>query len=145
MENTNLFDTLRNYFTELDDCKIVAVWNEYVRETSCFDDEIFDFDDMEEMIANSNEGGLFWVNCFFYGSDDYNKETGANPNRNYFTFNGYGNIESFDYIYNQYSDTFNHIEIDDLINYIIENNDSLYDDGIEEILDNASDEETDEE
>lgn len=145
MENTNLFDTLRNYFTELEDCKIVAIWNEYVRETSCFDDEIFDYDDMEEMIANSNEGGLYWVNRFFYGSDDYNKETGANPNRNYFVFNGYGNIESFDYIYNQYSDTFNYIEIDDLINYIIENNDSLYDDDIQEILDNASGEETDEE
>lgn len=145
MENTNLFDTLRNHFTSLEDGEIVAIWNEYVRETSCYDDEIFDFDTMEEMIENSNEGGLYWVNRFFYGSDDYNSESGANPNRNYFTFNGYGNIESFDYIYNSYSDTFNHIEIDDLINYIIENNESFYNDEIENILEEAQEEENEEE
>ena len=145
MENTNLFDTLRNHFTSLEDGEIVAIWNEYVRETSCYDDEIFDFDTMEEMIENSSEGGLYWVNRFFYGSDDYNSESGANPNRNYFTFNGYGNIESFDYIYNSYSDTFNHIEIDDLINYIIENNESFYNDKIENILEEAQEEENEEE
>jgi len=139
-DNNTLYDILRDHFTGLDDDKIVSIWNEYIHENNLFDDEIFDYDTMEEMIENSSEGGLYWVNRFFYGSDDYSNEGSANPNRNYFMFNGYGNIVSFDYIYNSYTDTFNHIEIGDLIDYIIENNDSLFDDDIQEILDNANEE-----
>ena len=144
MDNNTLFDTLRNYFTGLKDAEIVNIWNEYIHESGYYDDEIFDYDTMSEMIENSSEGGLYWVNRFFYGSDDYSSEGSANPNRDYFRFNGYGNIISFDYIYNGYEDKFNHIEIGDLIDYIIENNNSLYDDGIQEILDNASEETSEE-
>lgn len=140
-DNNTLYDILRDHFTGLDDDKIVSIWNEYIHENNLFDDEIFDYDTMEEIIENSSEGGLYWVNRFFYGSDDYSNEGSANPNRNYFRFNGYGNIISFDYIYNSYTDTFNHIEIDDLIDYIIENNANLFDDDIQEILDNANEEE----
>lgn len=138
MDNTTLFDTLRDYFTGLDDDKIVNIWNEYCHEANYFDDEIFDYDTMEEMIENSSEGGLYWVNRFFYGSDEFSTDGSANPNRNYFRFNGYGNIISFDYIYNQFSDKFNNIEIGDLIDYIIENYNSLFDDGIQDILDSAN-------
>lgn len=140
-DTTTLFDKIRDYLTGLDDAELVSVWNEYTHNTNNFDDEIFDYDTMEEIIESSSEGGLYWVNRFFYGSDDYSEEGSANPNRNYFRFNGYGNIISFDYIYNSYTDKFNHIEVDDMIDYIIENNDSLYDDGIQEILDSASEEE----
>ena len=129
---------------EMDDAQIVTLWNEYVYNTDNYDDEIFDYYTMEEMIEKSKEGGLYWVNRFFYGSDDYSNEGGANPNRDYFMFNGYGNIESFDYIYNSYSGEFNHIDIDALLDYIEENNDNLGNDEIQEVLDEAAEEEPEE-
>lgn len=80
---------------------------------------------------------LDWLNRFYYGSDEYSTDEGsANPNRNYFTFNAYGNVISFDYIYNSYTKEFNHMDIDELIDYIIENDDSLFNDDIQEILEN---------
>jgi hypothetical protein len=134
-------EKILNIFKEMDDDEIVSIWNEYCYETNNYDDEILDYDRMEELIENSNESGLYWINRFFYGSDDYSSEGSANPNRNYFSFNGYGNIESFDYIYNSYSGEFNHIDIDALIDYIIENNESFSNDDIQEILDESEESE----
>lgn len=129
-----LRENLMDLFKTMSDEEIVSVWNEYCYTANYYEHEIIDCDQLEELVKDSNEGGLYWVNRFFYGSDDYNKEGGANPNRNYFVFNGYGNIESFDYIYNQYSGEFNHIDIDSLIDYIIENDEDFTNDDIREIL-----------
>lgn len=136
MLKEKLLETIK----EMDDSEIVTLWNEYCYNNNMFDDEILSYDTLEELIQNSSEGGLYWINRFFYGSDDYNNEGGANPNRDYFTFNGYGNIESFDYIYNSYSGEFNHIDIDDLIEYITDNNDSLGNDEIQAVLDESEEE-----
>ena len=132
-------EKILNIFKEMDDDEIVSIWNEYCYECNMYDDEILDYDRMEELIESSSEGGLYWINRFFYGSDDYSSEGSANPNRNYFSFNGYGNIESFDYIYNSYSGEFNHIDIDALIDYIIENKESFNNDDIAEALEEADD------
>lgn len=126
-------EKLLELFEAMADSDIVAIWNEFCYETNNYDEEIFDADTLEEMINSSNESGLYWVNRFFFGSDDYG-DNSANPNRDYFKFNGYGNIVSFDYIYNSYSHEFNHIDIDDLINYIVENSESFGNDEIAEIL-----------
>ena len=108
-------------FKNMDDSEIVRVWNEYCYENNMYDDEILTYDSLEELIQSSKDP-MSWINRFFYGSDDYSTEEGsANPNRDYFTFNGYGNIVSFDYIYNSYKDEFSHIDIDSLIDYIIDN------------------------
>ncbi len=129
-------EMLRDLFTSFDDSVLITLWNEYCYECNMYDDEIFDNDTLEEMIKCSNEDGLYWINRFFYGSDDYTDNGSANPNRNYFKFDGYGNIVSFDYIYNQFSDTFNHIDIDDVIDYIIENDNDFNYPEIRDILDN---------
>lgn len=130
-------EKLLELFTNMDDSELVSVWNEYCFATNS-EGEILDYDTLEEYISNdSTHDTLYWLNCFYYGSDEYSTEEGsANPNRNYFTFNAYGNVISFDYIYNSYTKEFNHMDIDELINYIIENEDSLYNDDIQEILDN---------
>lgn len=125
-------DLLLNLFAEMEDGQIVGIWNEYCYNCNMYDDEIFSYDTLEEMIENSAESGLYWVNRFYYGSDDYSENGSANPNRNYFKFNGYGNIVSFDYIYNSFSGEFNHIDIDELIDYIIENKEDF---GYSEISD----------
>lgn len=136
-----MFEKILEVFKSMDDSEIIRIWNEYCSECNMFDDEIMDADQLEELINCSDEGGLYWVNRFFYGSDDYNQDGSANPNRDYFTFNGYGNLISFDYIYNEYKNEFNHIDIDDLINYIMENENSFDNDDIQEILEEEPEEE----
>lgn len=134
-------EKLLELFKNMEDDELVSVWNEYCY-VARYDDEILDYDSLEERISNDSQNNtIFWLNRFYFGSDDYSKDGSANPNRNYFKFNGYGNIISFDYIYNSYSEEFNHIDIDALIDYIIENKDSLYNSDIQEIL---NEEETEE-
>ena len=128
-------ERILNTIKEMDDNEIMYLWNEYCRESGRYDDEILDADTLEEMINNSSEGALFWINRFFYGHDELDENSSANPNRDFFAFNGYGNIISFSYIYNSYTDTFYNMDIDSLVDYIVENNDSLYNDDIQEILD----------
>ena len=136
-------EKLLELFKSMDDSDIVNVWNEYCYASNSYDDEILDYDRLEDLIkCDSQNDAFYWINRFFYGSDDYSSdEASANPNRNYFTFNGYGNIVSFDYIYNSYSEEFNHIDIDALIDYIVENKESFYNDDIQEIIDEEENEE----
>ena len=137
-----LKEKLYDLFCNMDDEELVCIWNNYCSETYMFDDEIYTADGLEEIMKTYNyEDPFYWVNRFFYGYDEYSENGSANPNRNYFIFNGYGNIVSFDYIYNQYKYEFSHIDIDSLIDYIIENKDSLYNTDIEDILNEEEDEE----
>lgn len=134
MKNEKLLELFRS----MDDNELVSVWNEFCYENNKGDDAIMDYGTLEEYISNDSvHGTIYWLNRFYFGSDEYSTNEGsANPNRNYFKFNAYGNIISFDYIYNSYTKEFNYMDIDELIDYIIENEDSLYNDDIQEILDN---------
>lgn len=135
-------EKLLGLFKEMSDSDIISVWNEYCYSSNNYDDVIMDSSTLEEALQGQD---VFYIaNRFFFGSDDYNEQGGANPNRDYFVFNGYGNIVSFDYIYNEYSDKFNHIDIDDLIDYIIENEEAFYNDDIQEILDEYNEENAEE-
>ena len=133
-------EKIKNVFREMEDGDIVYIWNEYCQSANRYDDEIMDAYTMEEWITNSDDV-MNILNRFYYGSNDEQPNTSANPNCNYFTFNGYGNIISFDYIYNSYSQEFYNICVDEMIDYIVENNDSLYSDFIQEILDEEGEEE----
>lgn len=124
----------------MEDAELVRIWNEYCYATNRYDDEIMDAYQMEEWINNCDDK-MSLLNRFFYGSDDLDQNSSANPNRDYFCFNGYGNIVSFDYIYNEYSNKFYHMDADELIDYIIENEEAFYNDEIQEILDDMEDEE----
>lgn len=118
----------------MDEDAIVALWNEYCREVRKYDDEIMTAYDMEEYIETC-EDKMSLLNRFYFGSDDFSADAGsANPNRNYFCFNGYGNIVSFDYIYNSYSDEFYHMDIDDLVEYIEENEEAFGFGELEEVF-----------
>ena len=103
----------------LDDSAIVSLWNDYCYNTKNYDGEILDAYGFEEYCKNENITTL--LNRMFFGSDDMGGDnSSANPNRNYFCFNGYANIISFDYIYNEYSNEFYHIDIDSLLDYLEE-------------------------
>lgn len=139
-EKTTLKERIIDLFKEMNDGEVISVWNEYCREVNKFDDEIMDAYELEEWVNNSGDT-MNILNRFFFGSDEEREGTSANPNRNYFTFNGYGNIISFDYIYNQFTDEFYYVDADELAEYIAENEEAFYNDEIQEILDEYTSEE----
>ena len=139
-EQTPLKERIINLFKAMNDGEVISLWNEYCREVNKFDDEIMDAYELEEWVNNSGDT-MNILNRFFFGSDEEIEGASANPNRDYFKFNGYGNIISFDYIYNQFSDEFYYIDVDELAEYIAENEESFYNDEIQEILDEYTSEE----
>ena len=139
-EKTTLKERIIDLFKEMNDGGVISVWNEYCREVNKFDDEIMDAYELEEWANNSGDT-MNILNCFFFGSDEGREGTSANPNRNYFKFNGYGNIISFDYIYNQFTDEFHYVDADELAEYIAENEEAFYNDEIQEIIDEYTSEE----
>lgn len=139
-EKTTLKERIIDLFKEMNEEEVISVWNEYCREVNKFDDEIMDDYELEEWVNNSGDT-MNILNRFFFGSDEEREGTSANPNRNYFKFNGYGNIISFDYIYNQFTDEFYYIDADELAEYIAENEEAFYNDEIQEIIDEYTSEE----
>ena len=139
-EKTTLKERIIDLFKEMSEGEGISVWNEYCREVNKFDDEIMDAYELEEWVNNSGDT-MNILNCFFFGSDEEREGTSANPNRNYFKFNGYGNIISFDYIYNQFTDKFYYVDADELAEYIAENEEAFYNDEIQEIIDEYTSEE----
>ena len=106
-------------------------WNGYLG-----DDRYYSMDELPELFHGSNTIDL--LNKAYFGRDDDNWHTDAsgnkiydsfNPNREYFCFNGYGNLVSTNYKdYSAYLDNY-------FIDAIIENQDHLYlDDEIKNIL-----------
>ena len=139
-EKTTLKERIIDLFKEMNGEEVISVWNEYCREVNKFDDQIMDAYELEEWANNSGDT-MNILNRFFFGSDEEREGTSANPNRNYFTFNGYGNIISFDYIYNQFTDEFHYVDADELAEYIAENEEAFYNDEIQEIIDEYTSEE----
>lgn len=105
-------------------------WDGFLGDDAYFPmDELYDFynissrDDFDNLMAR-----------IFYGHDQYGDETAFNPNREYFSFNGYGNLVSSDY--KDYSSKLDDYFIDE----VIENRDQItLPDGIEKIFDEYDD------
>jgi hypothetical protein len=68
--------------------EILALHNEYCRNMSYYDDEIFDNDPyiINELFSDTFKA----LQCMFYGQ--------YNPNDDFFKFDGYGNLQSIHYI-----------------------------------------------
>ena len=105
---------------EMDTDELIQLHNEYCDAVNDLDSYIYSMDDFEILCSGQSAE---WIACrIFYGS--------FNPNNEYVMFNGYGNfISACDYSIKE------HIYIDDIAGYIIRSNDSLYNDDIQEILD----------
>lgn len=125
MDNETLQNKLQNAIDEMDDYTLFCLHNEYVRNTNNYDDEIFLMEDFNEMMEGEKPIDI----AFKMFNGDFN------PNNEYFYFNGYANLKSIsgydltDYIYTN-----------DIIDYIIDNNDALECDEIDEILEQYNDE-----
>jgi hypothetical protein len=130
-----LKERLIEAFKGMDDNELVNIWDEFCYAANRYDDEIMTYEQLEEWANNSNDDTISILNRFYFGSDYMSKDGSANPNRNFFKFNGYGNIVSFDYIYNSYTEEFSYIDAEELAEYIVENMEAFYNDEIQEILD----------
>ena len=117
-------DKLRELLENMDDVSLIMAWNEYQSNVRG-EDEIYPMDWFDEIM----EGRSPWeiARCCYYSGKFC-------PAHDYFWFNGYGNVCSSDY-------PLDNIYIDDMIDYIIQNNDSLGNEEIEEILDQGEDNE----
>ena len=138
-------EKLMQYFKENEDD-----FNDSIEELDSYngylgDDRYYAMEDLDELYSGCSATEL--LNRAFFGHDaenwhydaSGNKEYGAfNPNREYFYYNGYGNLVSADY--KDYSDRLDSWFIENLI----ENADNLcLPDGVAEILAEAEDPEND--
>lgn len=135
MNKEELFAAIKEAIEDMDDGSAVCLWNEYCDAASRYDDRIEDMATLPDLFDTSSADAVFnLLNRFYFGHDENDEKSSANPNRDYFYFNGYGNIVSTDYPQDQ-------IDADDLAEWIVEHEDALYNDEIQELLDDAADDE----
>lgn len=99
------------------------------------DDRYYSMDELDELYTGTEPSEILHRAFYGYDAETYNtdgsgkKEYGQfNPNREYFTYNGYGNLVSADYKdYSAYLDNYAIEEMSENRNYIytIENNEEL--------------------
>lgn len=111
---------------DMNDSDLVAVHNEYCDKVSCYDDKIYD---------------MYEINNLLYGRSPLEIITDArdvNANDSYIRYDGYGNLESTDYPQDW-------MDLDEIADYIVENDDALYNDDIRDLLDEIEAENEEEE
>lgn len=122
----------------MDSNDILYINNEYCDDNGHDDDRVYPMEDLAEFF--SNDDLMNFANRMYFGNDENGDDSSFNPNRDYFYYNGYGNLVSLDYLdYNEYSNEFMYdffnCEIDSIIEWIIENDLDFDNDEIREILD----------
>jgi hypothetical protein len=107
---------------------IVEIHNEYCRAINSMDDWIYSMDEIDEILYGEEPHRILLMQ--FNGHE-------FNPNDDYFYFNGYGNLESF----NNFEDWNSNVYISDIARYIVSsgNDFGCYD--IEEALEADEEEE----
>lgn len=135
-----LRDTLRNMDSE----ELLYVWNEYTDRANYPDDRIYMMQELDE-IYNGTDATEVLMRAF-YGHDDFGTDktdTEFNPNRDYFYYNGYGNLVSCEYLdWNKYANRYccSIIDEDAIVDYMIDNKTGLCNDDLEEIISADEDE-----
>ena len=115
---------VREYLDTLDDGEKVNTWNDYTDAANSPDDRIYSMDEFDEIFSNTKPWEIARA-CFY--------SRRFNPSDSWFWFNGYGNVESADYISDH--DDRSPIDLDEVAEYIVSNDDELFNDDIRAILD----------
>jgi len=121
------YDKIHEVLENLDNYDVVSAWNRYCEENSYYDDMVYTMGEFDELM---------------YGLKPLEiaakLDSGFNVNDNFFSFDNYGEVVSFDYI----SDSC--IDLDDLAEYMDDNEEDFDIDEIDEIF-SEEDEEDEEE
>lgn len=121
-------EKIKAIIEEMDDGDKIALWNESCYECNCGDDEICDMQDFDELMSDNTPSEI--ASRIFYGG-------GFNPNHDYFAFDGYANLVSFDFTDDEGSPFY----IDDLVDRIVRNENAFGNDEIAAVLNGEDDEE----
>ena len=97
----------------------IALHNSYCDAVNCMDDCIYAMDELDEILEGRTPTDI--LSMGFYG--------GFRPQHDFFWFNGYGNLETADFVTDM--PTF----ASEIADYILSEKDSLGNDEIQEILD----------
>lgn len=113
-----------NSMNDYDVYDVIELHNSYCEAAGYEDDRIYSTDELDEILEGRTPTDI--LSMGFYGD--------FRPQHDFFWFNGYGNLESADYI------TDMPIFAIDIANYILSKEDSLGNDEIQEILDEEEEE-----
>ena len=119
MNETEKIKKLVDYINSMNDDEIVELHNRYCEAAGYEDDRIYSMYELDEILEGRTPTDI--LSRGFYGD--------FRPQHDFFWFNGYGNLESADYM----SGT--PICAEDIADYILSNEDSLGNDEIQQILD----------
>ena len=115
------YEKIKEAIENMNTSDIVALHNEYCNEYGDMDYYVYSMDEFDEVMADMKPWDI--ARSAFFG--------GFRPVADYFSFNGYGNLVSFDY----WNDEDARIYPSEIARYIDENDNSLYNNDIQEILD----------
>ena len=124
MTKTEMIKDLRENMSE---SQLYTIANEYFDKTGYYDDRIYDMDEFDEIMDGMSPWNI--ATKIFY--EDFR------PNYNCFRFYGYANLESFDYISDE-------VDLEEIADYIVDNDEDFGDSGIREILDKENEEDEEE-
>ena len=110
---------LVDYINDMKTEEIVELHNSYCEAAGYEDDRIYSMYELDELLEGRTPTDI--LSMGFYGD--------FRPQHDFFWFNGYGNLESADFI------TDMPVFAIDIANYILSKEDSLGNDEIQEILD----------
>ena len=115
-----LYEQIKNALKNMDINDLVNIHNEYCDAANYPDNRIYSMEEFDELMSGSTPWEI--ARSAFYGD--------FRPCDDYFYFNGYGNLASFDYI----GEDNTPIYIDDIAEYIEREGDDLWNDEIKDIL-----------
>ena len=117
------YEKIKEFLEELDTVDIIMLHNQYCEESNNMDDYIYNMEEFDEIM----QGMTPWevARACFYGHEFC-------PAHDYFRFNGYANLESFNFAPGGNSGVY----ISDLAEFIDRDENDLDNDDLQEILDN---------
>ena len=117
-------EMIKDLLENMSESQLYTIANEYFDKAEYYDDRIYDMEEFDEMMDDMLPSDI--ATKIFYGD--------FRPNDNYFKFDGYANLESFDYISDE-------VDLEEIADYIVDNDEDFDDSDIREILDEENEEE----
>ena len=117
-------EMIKDLLENMSESQLYTIVNEYFDKTNYYDDRIYDMDEFNEIMSGMSPSDI--ATKIFYGD--------FRPNDNYFRFDGYANLQSFDYISDE-------VDLEEIADYIIDNDEDFDNSDIREILDEEDEEE----
>lgn len=124
------YEAIKEVLEDMHISDIVSVHNAYCDSCNYMDDYIYSMGEFDELMFNVEPWEV--ARACYYGD--------FCPAHDYFYYNGYGNLESFDYVGDN-----DPISIDDIAAYVDSEEDSLNCNELQEVIDEYEEDEEDEE